>query len=679
MSGTIRKVGVVGAGTMGAGIAQKLAQEGADVVLLDTDDARVAAGLARVRRSLEEAVARRIFDEKRAAAALARIRGAVDFAALAEADLVIEAVFEDLAVKRDVFTRLGAACRPDAVLATNTSSFPVAAVASAAARPERVLGLHFFYHPAKNRLVEVVPHERTDPGALARAWAFQERTGKTPIASGDAPGFIVNRFFVPWLNEATRILEEGVASVATVEAAAKAAFGIGMGPFELMNATGIPIALHSAASLGERLGPFYAHSRTLAEKVAQGGLWDLAGEVDAGAAEAVKARLKATVFLVAGEILDAGIGTAEDIDMGARVGLRWRAGPLELWNEEDPGKALETTGALAALHGRPLPAPVAARRDGSPFTLERVRLAIEGDIATITLARPDALNALDEAVVDEMLERFLAAEARPEVRGIVIRGMGKAFVAGADVRWFVRRLDAKEVDRIVAFTRRGQELFARFARSSKVVVAALEGLSLGGGSELALACDWIVSTPRGSLGFPETGIGIYPGLGGTQRLPRRVGRGLARCLVATGKVLSAKDAVLVGAFDALCEPEGLAAAVRERVAAGKPGPRAPRDPTSLPEPWAAAARAFDVPVADILDGKVASGDPSVAKDLERVRTQKAPVALRIADELVVRALEWSLEEGIAAELARLPEVFATRDAYEGLSTLGKSRPRFTGA
>src|SRR5262249_52222538 len=235
MSQPFTTVGIVGAGTMGAGIAQKYAQEGLQVVLVDLDDAKAKAGMEKLEKSLAEAVSRKILDDKRAAEVRSRVTATADWSKLASADLVIEAVFEDLAIKKDVFARLDQACRADAALATNTSSFYVRDVAAATAHPARVLGLHYFYHPAKNRLVEVVAHDGTDRALLAQVWALQERIGKTPIASRDAPGFVVNRFFVPWLDEAVRIVEEGAASIASVEKAGKDAFGIGMGPFELMN------------------------------------------------------------------------------------------------------------------------------------------------------------------------------------------------------------------------------------------------------------------------------------------------------------------------------------------------------------------------------------------------------------------------------------------------------------
>jgi len=243
---TIRSIAVIGAGNMGSGIAQKAATEGFPVVLVDLDDEKVARGLATIEKTLAEGVERKIFRPDAAKAIRERITGTADWSRLSGVDLAIEAVFEDFDVKRKVFARLEEVCRADAILATNTSSFAVTDLAKEMKHPERMLGLHYFYHPAKNRLVEVVPGEATDPAVVDAAWTAQEMMGKTPIRSADASGFIVNRFFVPWLNESVRLLEEKVAGIATIEAAAKQTFGVGMGPFELMNVTGVPIAMHAA-------------------------------------------------------------------------------------------------------------------------------------------------------------------------------------------------------------------------------------------------------------------------------------------------------------------------------------------------------------------------------------------------------------------------------------------------
>ncbi|HEX6850522.1 MAG TPA: 3-hydroxyacyl-CoA dehydrogenase family protein, partial [Candidatus Polarisedimenticolaceae bacterium] len=295
----IRTLAVIGAGNMGSGIAQKMATEGFPVILLDLDDAKVARGLDIIATTLAQGVERKIFRPEQAEAIRARIRGTADWSAVAEADLVVEAVFEDLTVKREVFERLERHARPEAILGTNTSSFAVTDLAKGMKHPERILGLHYFYHPAKNRLVEVIPGEATSPEAVRRAWALQEQIGKTPIRSADASGFIVNRYFVPWLNEAVRLLEEGVADIPTIEAACKKAFGVGMGPFELMNVTGVPIAKHAANTLGQAFGPMYAPAKALVAQVDSGKHWNLDGTPDASKFEAVNRRMLAVVFLVA--------------------------------------------------------------------------------------------------------------------------------------------------------------------------------------------------------------------------------------------------------------------------------------------------------------------------------------------------------------------------------------------
>jgi enoyl-CoA hydratase/3-hydroxyacyl-CoA dehydrogenase len=669
-----RTIGVVGAGNMGSGIAQKTATEGFDVVLVDVDEAAASRGVDRIRALLREGVERRLFAEADCERILGRIRATSDLARLADAHLVVEAVFEDLQVKRDLFRRLDAAC-PGAILATNTSSFTVADVAAATARPERVVGLHYFYHPAKNRLLEVIAGPRTSPASFAAAWTFAEASGKTPIRSADAPGFVVNRYFVPWANEAVRCLAEGVADIATIEAAAKDAFRIGMGPFELMNVTGVPIALHAATTLGERLGPFYAPDALLAAQVALGAPWKVSGETDPRRFDAVRRRLLGATFWVAASLVEEGVGSEEDVDLGARVGLRWAEGPFELANRVGPAAAAAMARDVANRWGVPVPGLLASR-GGAPFELRRVKLDVQDGIAEITMNRPDALNALDDAVVDQLARAFDEAEARKDVRTVVLRGSGKAFVAGADVKSFVRRIDAGRLDEIRAFTEKAQTLFRRIDASAKLVICRLDGLSLGGGSELALCADVILATEKGTLGFPETGLGIYPGLGGTQRTAHRVGVPLARWLVLTGTTVGAREAAAIGLVDEVVPVERMAARIRELHEAGRAARLPPRDPGNELRELAAFFETADVDA--LLRGEVPSGPGRVAKEAGRVR-HKAPLATRLADRLVRESATLPLADGLARELSHLEEVFRTRDAYEGLSSLGKRRPQFSGS
>ncbi len=669
----VRTLAVVGAGNMGSGIAQKMATEGFRVLLVDLAEAQLQRGVDNIRKTLAEGVARKIFKEQQAADIQARIKPTTDWNELRGAELVVEAVFEDLNVKKDVFKRLGQCTAPDAVLGTNTSSFYVRDLAAVTPNPERVVGLHYFYHPAKNRLVEVVPTASTSKAALAKAQAIQDAIGKTPIVCADAPGFVVNRFFVPWLNEAVRLLAEGVADIPTIEAACKETFGVGMGAFELMNVTGVPIALHAAGTLGRELGKFYEPSPRLTQQVDAKQNWDLTGTPIAGKTQAIADRLLGQVFLVAGAIVDEKVGTIEDVDIGARVGLRWPLGPFELANKIGVARAAKLAGSVGAPYGLELPATFRGRT--TPFQFKLVDVATADRITTITINRPDKLNALNEEVVAQLESAFEQAAASKDSDGIVITGKGKAFVAGADIGWFVHKIEEKRIPDIATFTRRGQELLKRFAKQPKVVIAKLDGLSLGGGSELALACDYIVATKKASFGFPETGIGIYPGLGGTQRLPRRIGANLAKAFIFTGNIIGVDAAAKLGIVDRLVTHEGAAASIRELVNRGKPAPR--KNPTTVPAGFEGTANLFgSFTVEKILAG-AAAATPDDQKQIDRVRT-KAPIALRIAESLIDATTKVDLDAGLEQELSHLGEIFATADAWTGLTSLGKARPVFQG-
>ena len=668
-------VGIVGAGNMGSGIGQKYATEGFQVVLVDLDEAAVTRGMERLRTTLGEGVARRIFSQDQADGILGRITATHDLGGLSDCDLVIEAIFEDKAVKKDLFSRLGEVVRPDCLVATNTSSFQVTDLAEAISQPERFLGLHYFYHPAKNRLVEVVKGKHTSQEAFDQAWRIQELVGKTPIACADAPGFVVNRYFVPWINEAVRLLEEGAADLPSIEQAAKAAFGVGMGPFELMNVTGIPIALHAATTLGEDLGAFYAPSPLLAKQKASGELFDFSGEADPAKADAVSNRLRAATFLIASQMVDDGVCSREDCDIGARVGLRWPKGPFELINDLGVDEAHRLATDLATRWDLPVPAGLSQQAEqGEPFALQLVTLKVDAGIASVCINRPDALNALNPVVVAQLAEQFDAAASRDDVHTIVLAGSGKAFVAGADVKFFVDRIDANAVSDIDGFTRTGQELFARIDGCSKKVVCKLDGLSLGGGSELALCADLIVATDSGSMGFPETGIGIYPGLGGTQRTSRRAGAAIARHLVGTGETVTAATAWTLGLVDEVVDAAEIDARIRELAGGAAPAPRPERhERWQRIETFYASAKLHELADRDGVE------DPVLAKAVKRLG-QKAPVALAIAERCIATGETEGIDAGLEAELAGLAEIFATADAYEGLtSLLAGKRPSFTGS
>jgi 3-hydroxyacyl-CoA dehydrogenase/enoyl-CoA hydratase/3-hydroxybutyryl-CoA epimerase len=260
----VRQVAVVGAGFMGAGIAALAARRGTPVRLKDADLARVGKGLAAVDAVLGEALAKRRVTRLEHAQQRALVTGTAEYTGFRRADLVIEAVFEDLALKRRVLADAEDAA-PDAVLATNTSTIPIAAIAGAADRPEQVVGMHFFSPVHKMPLLEVVRAPGSGPEAVSTAVAYGRRLGKTVIVVGDGPGFYVNRVLAPYLNEAGWLLSEGV----TVERVdeALAAWGFPVGPFQLMDEVGLDVAAKAGAVVGDafgaRLAPAPALQRVL--------------------------------------------------------------------------------------------------------------------------------------------------------------------------------------------------------------------------------------------------------------------------------------------------------------------------------------------------------------------------------------------------------------------------------
>ncbi len=674
------KVGVVGAGNMGSGIAQKMAQEGLDVVLLDREQQFVERGLQVIGNMLKEGVKRRIFTQDQVESITSRITGTTDYAALEDAHLVVEAVFEDQAVKSSVFQKLDAACSPRTILATNTSSFFVRDLANSTERPDRFIGLHYFFHPAKNRLLEVIPHEGTSPGTVETAMLLAALHGKTPILVKDSPGFAVNRFFVPFLNEAARMLEDGLANIPTIEEASRKAFRIGMGPFQLMNITGIPIAVHASSTLGRELGPFYATAGILRKQMETGQLWNLEGPLDQGAMAAVRDRMLGVCLGVAAQLVDEGVATMEDTDRGAKIGLRWLLGPFEIMNSIGINRTHHLVEQVAQRH-EDFQVPQLLRRQkdlARPFSFDLVDLSTKDGIATITINRPEAMNALNETVVQQIEDRFLTATDDPRVRAILFRGAGKAFVAGADIRYFVKKIKSDAIADIVEFTRRGHQLFLAIEDSPKPTVALLDGMSLGGGSELALACQAVLTTAAGSMAFPETGIGIYPGLGGMNRLARMVGIDLARYYVFTGAPLNATDLLDLGIARLLDDISQLPSAMARLLADPLP-PKYRRRP--IPHrfrPLGAACSSENI--QRLLEGQVPTGlDSEVDARTARLAGYKAPLALRMAHRIMEAASDKTMTQAVELELAGLQEIFSSADALEGLSSLGRRRPVFKGS
>lgn len=272
-------VGVIGAGTMGHGIAHVSALAGYPVVLLDTDQDRVDAGLRRIRGNLDKGVEKGKLDPAARDAALARLTGATDVAALAGRDLVVEAVPEVLELKQELMRQAEAVVAADAVLATNTSSLSVGAIAKALARPERVIGLHFFNPVHIMTLLEVVLHPGTAPAVRERCAAYGAEIGKECIFVNDSPGFATSRLGVCLGMEAIRMVEQGVASPEDIDKAMVLGYRHPVGPLRLTDMVGLDVRLKIGEYLARELGnPAFEPPRLLREMVQAGKLGQKSGE-----------------------------------------------------------------------------------------------------------------------------------------------------------------------------------------------------------------------------------------------------------------------------------------------------------------------------------------------------------------------------------------------------------------
>ena len=272
MARAVDKVGVVGLGTMGSGIAQLCIQAGVPTVAIEGSDELVERGRGRIDTQLARAVEKGRLEEGERERMLGLLDATTDVSSLAGCDLVIEAVFEDLAVKLELFGRVEQQLADDAVLATNTSALSVTQIAGGLERPGRLVGMHFFNPAPVLPLVEIVRSELSDDDAFDTAYAFGERIGKEPIACRDTPGFVVNRILIPVLNDAVRVLDEGVASAEDIDKGMRLGTNWPIGPLALIDLIGIDVHVHVCEVLWEAFRePRFAPPPRL-ERMVQAGL-----------------------------------------------------------------------------------------------------------------------------------------------------------------------------------------------------------------------------------------------------------------------------------------------------------------------------------------------------------------------------------------------------------------------
>ncbi len=648
------RVAVVGAGTIGPDIAYylKTALPDIELTLVDVRQQALDAALERVAGYTAKAVARGKLSGRRAAAVSRGLTATLDYGALRDCDWVIEAATENLELKRRIFAQVEEVVDPRALITSNTSSLPAGRIFSGLRHPGRAAGTHFFAPAWRNPIVEVIGWAGAEPATVDYLRWFFCFTGKVPLLAQDVPCFMLDRLFDNWCNEAALCLQ--TASAAQIDSVA--AEFVQAGPFFVLNlANGNPIIIETNTVQADAEGEHYRPAPIFASverwrTVAPGHRV----EVPASAGAAVRDRLLGVYLSQSVDIVDRRIGESTDLDLGARLALGFRQGPLEL------------LAALGEAESDRILARFVAERPGMPTRrqpfaaygrfLRHLLVDTVGAVKVITLRRPEALNALHDGMTDEILAVIRAHENDGATAGFVIVGYGtRAFCAGADIGRFPDLLG--NADAAAGYARDCSRLLLHLDSMTKPVVAAINGLALGGGLELAMRCHALVAVRGASLQFPEIMLGILPGLGGLVVPYRRWPAAAATFhgMIRRGDRLDADRAAALGIVGALTDdyPSLVAAAVAQVAALGSAMPAigqrcpalAPLEPV---EPVAADGARLSAEVVAIIDDAIAAAAAATT----------LPEALEIGYRAFGRsACTAAAREGIAAFQARRPPDF----------------------
>ncbi|RYJ08234.1 3-hydroxybutyryl-CoA dehydrogenase [Halogeometricum borinquense] len=648
----IGQVSVLGAGNMGHGITEVAAIAGYDVTMRDVEEDLVADGYEDIKWSLEKLAEKDHLDES-VDEVLGRIDTAVELEpAVADADLVIEAAPERMDLKKDIFGDLDAFAPDDALLASNTSSLSITEMATATSRPEDVVGMHFFNPPVKMNLVEVIYGEETSDETAEAAYEFVESLDKTPIyVRKDVHGFVVNTVLGPFIDEPAWMVSNEEATIREADAAMVHRRGYPMGPFELVDLSGIDVGYHVRTEAGRPIPPIMkekVEADELGRKTGRGYYdYENGDGVDYEPSDGENfdtLRVEARMVNEAARLVGDDVATPEEIDTGVRLGLGFPEGICRRGDEIGLDVVLDK---LRSLHEKTeqdrfepddyLVELVEQGRTGEDagsgfhdygsdgdagpgeYRLLNYELS-ENGLLEVELDRPERMNALSMSLLGE-IDALLSSVNSDDVRCVTFEGAGdRAFSAGADIGGFADLTPTDAMDVTPAF-----ETVNDFERPT---IAKIDGYCLGAGLELALACDLRVATANAKFGSPEIGLGLIPGGGGTQRLLRVLGETRAKELVFRGNRIDAERAEEWGLINR-----------------------------------AVPAKEFDDTVSDFVDDIV----------------EGPPIGLKVAKKVLNQGADASLEAALTMESQGFGLLMGTEDVREGTTAFRDDRdPEFRG-
>ncbi|HMK34856.1 MAG TPA: enoyl-CoA hydratase-related protein [Desulfomonilaceae bacterium] len=599
---TIHKVGVIGSGQIGPDIAlhfvKVLHAYGVQVIVVDVAEEALQKGKAKLLKKVDKGGETGAFKPHEVDGMKSHVLFTSDYGQLKGADLVVEAATEDLPLKRRIFKQVEGLVAQDAIVTSNSSHLEPERIFEELQHKSRSLCTHYFFPAERNPALEIIPGKDTNAEVTEFMMRFYEYIGKIPIHVGSRYGYAVDPVFEGLLLACVQCVDAGLGDTKQVDSVASKALGLTVGPFTAHNLTGgNPISAHGLSEMHERLNPWFKVPERLKKMVDTGANWEVPGrgetiEVPADKEKIIAEELEGAYFAIVCDMLDAGIITTSDFDLLISVALDMKQ-PFSFMNSLGVPRALEL---VESFHSKYPDMPVsktlkAQAASGKPWEILDVLFEKKGDLGIITIRRPKALNALNSKVFAE-LDRYVdIIKGDPDIKAAVITGYGnKAFVAGADIKEMAALTEPAQGEQ---FARKGQIASAQLESLGKPVVAALNGLSLGGGCELAMCCTARVA-PKGLkffAGQPEVNLGLIPGMGGTQRLPRLIGFEKAAQMIRTASPISSEQALEYGLVNELAEGDVLEKAMElaRDLASGKKsvqlvekGPLS-RVPDSLPD------------------------------------------------------------------------------------------------
>jgi len=660
---TNKHIGIIGSKDIAYDLAHKYASYGYNVTLYNNKHIIFDKIKERIKLYSNE---NKITQEK-INIIIKKIKITTNLNELINCDIIIESLDENLDENKDIFLNLDKICIPQTIFITTTSILNIDDILISQERKKKIIGVHYFINPLTNNLVEIIKSKETSSQTYFYIKTIQESLNKIIITSNNLPGFIINKFCMSFLNKSIKILEEKIANIATIEFIIKKYLNIAKGPFELMNIFGIKNVYKYNLFLFNELGSFYNPTYLLKKQDNLNKDWILNGIIDKSLENKVIQKLDSIILSILTNIVFIEKScTVEECDISVCAGLLWSKGPVELLKS----KPSDYIYLLMKKNNPCFNDNISLKKiNYNLLNLNFIQSSILNNVGYITFCNPNKLNKIDENLIDSFYDVYSKFTENKNIDSIVLEGNNKSFMSGININFFIQCIENNNINTIYNFIKKCHNIFNYIENSSKLVICNMHGITLGGGVELALACKYLIGSPKTLIGFPETGMGIYPHLGGTQRVPHRIGIHAAKWMIFSGELLNAQSAYDINLIDEIV-PQHLLKYRIFNIASTSLIPNKINDISLLRK---SINQVFlKNKLKNLMKLNISSDNKYIINSLKKMR-RKSPIALAFANNLIELSSKVSIRSGLYSELNNIKSIFSTDDAIEGLQSILESR------